>query len=62
MEGPMNPTANRVLRALSLLLLVLGVVLVFTSGWASGVPPITIGLALLAVDEATRRRHDAARW
>ena len=57
----MNPRANLVLRALSLLLIVLGVILIFTSGWAAGLPAIVIGLALV-VDQATRRRQgDAAR-
>ena len=58
----MNPRANLVLRALSLLLIVVGVVLIFTSGWATGLPAIVIGLALLVVDGATRRRQgDPAR-
>ncbi len=52
-----RPTANLVLRALALLLIAVGAVVIFTSGWTVGLPPITVGLALLVVDVATRRRQ-----
>jgi hypothetical protein len=52
-----HPTANLVLRALALLLIAVGIVVIFTSGWTSGLPPITVGVALLVVDLATRRRQ-----
>lgn len=54
----MTQTANLVLRALALILIVAGIVIGLTSGWAAGLGPIVVGLALLAVDQATRRRRD----
>jgi hypothetical protein len=54
----MTQTANLVLRILALILIVAGVVIALTAGWARGLSPIVVGLALLVVDEATRRRRD----
>jgi membrane associated rhomboid family serine protease len=54
----MTQTANRVLRVLALILIVAGVVIGLTAGWAGGLGPIVVGLALLVLDEATRRRRD----
>jgi hypothetical protein len=51
------PTANLVLRVLALILVLVGVVIVLTSGWAQGLSAIVVGVALLIVDEATRRRR-----
>jgi hypothetical protein len=53
-----HPTANLVLRVLALILIVAGIVIGLTAGWAQGLSAIVIGLALLVVDEATRRRRD----
>jgi hypothetical protein len=53
-----HPTASLVLRVLALILLVAGVVIALVSGWSRGLSPIVVGLALLVVDEATRRRRD----
>ena len=53
----MTPTANLVLRVLALVLILAGVVIVFVSGWAQGLSPIVVGLALPVGDEATRRRR-----
>jgi hypothetical protein len=50
-------TANLVLRVLALILVLVGVVIVLTSGWAQGLSAIVVGVALLIVDEATRRRR-----
>lgn len=54
----MTQTANLVLRVLALILIVAGVVIVVTAGWAQGLSPIVIGLALLVVAGAARRRRD----
>jgi hypothetical protein len=54
----MNSTSqpqNLVLRVLAVFVLAVGVIIVVTDGGAHGFPPITLGLALLAVDVATRR-------
>jgi hypothetical protein len=53
-----HPTANLVLRVLALILIVAGIVIGLTAGWAQGLAAVVIGLALLIVDEATRRRRD----
>lgn len=53
-----QPTANLVLRILALALIVVGAVVVLVAGWASGLAPIVVGLALLVVDAATRGRRD----
>jgi hypothetical protein len=53
-----HPTANLVLRALALILTVAGVMIGLAAGWAQVLPAIVIGLALLVVDEDTRRRRD----
>jgi hypothetical protein len=55
----MTQTANLVLRVLALILMVAGVVIVLAEGWARGLSPIVVGLAVLVVDGATRRRGDA---
>ena len=55
-----HPTARLVLRTLTLVLIVVGVVIILTGGWARGLPPITVGLALLVVDSATQRRDGRA--
>jgi hypothetical protein len=49
-----QPMTNLVLRVLALLLILVGIVVTFTGGWASGLGPIVVGLALLVVDSATR--------
>ncbi len=53
-----HPTANLVLRVLALILIVAGVMIGLAAGWAQGLSAIVIGLALLVVDEGTRRRRD----
>jgi hypothetical protein len=54
----MTETANLVVRIPDLILIVAGVVIALAAGWARGLSPIAVGLALLVVDEATRRRGD----
>ena len=53
-----QPTANLVLRVLALALIVAGIVILVTAGWSRGLSAVVVGLALLVVDEATRRRRD----
>ena len=53
-----HPTANLVLRVLALILIVAGIVIGLTAGWAQGLAAVVIALALQIVDEATRRRRD----
>jgi hypothetical protein len=53
-----QPIPTLVLRILALILIVVGAVIVLVAGWARGLSPIVVGLALLVVDEAMRRRRD----
>lgn len=53
-------TASLVLRTLALFLMVAGVVIILTGGWTLAYSPIAVGLALLVVDEVTRRRRGGA--
>jgi hypothetical protein len=56
-----HPTANLVLRVLALILTVAGVMIGLAAGWAQGLSAIVIVLALLVVDEGTRRDGGTAR-
>jgi len=53
-------TTSLVLRTLAVFLMVAGVVIIFTGGWTLAFSPIAVGLALLVVDEVTRRRRGPA--
>jgi uncharacterized membrane protein len=53
-------TIGLVLRSFAVFLLVVGVVIIVTGGWTLAYSPIAVGLALLVVDEATRRRRGGA--
>ncbi len=56
----MHLTTSFVLRALAVFLMVAGAVIIFTGGWTLAFSPITVGLALLVVDEVIRRRRGGA--
>ena len=49
-------TTSLVLRALAAFLMVAGVAIILTGGWTLAFSPIAVALALLVVDEVTRRR------
>ena len=53
-------TTTLVLRALAVLLIAAGVVIILTGGWTLAFSPIAAGLALLVIDEVGRRRGDTA--